>query len=65
MFGIGWFKKEELAHKVARFRHIKPGDPHVHHDALEFPNGKIVLLTQGRSARGSAPVAGSIKHRTG
>ena len=46
MFGIGWFKKEELAHKVARFRHIKPEDPHVHHDALEFPNGKILLLTQ-------------------
>ena len=54
MFGIGWFKKEELAHKVARFRHIKPEDPHVHHDALEFPNGKIVLLTQlkaGQHAR--------------
>ena len=45
-FGIGWLKKEELAHNVARFRHIKPENPHVHHDALEFPNGKIVLLTQ-------------------
>ena len=31
---------------MARFRHIKPENPHVHHDALEFPNGKIVLLTQ-------------------
>jgi len=46
LFGIGWVKKEQLAHKVARFRQIKPDIPHVHHDALEFPDGKIVLLTQ-------------------
>jgi hypothetical protein len=31
---------------VARFRQIDTGNPYVHHDALEFPNGAIVLLTQ-------------------
>jgi hypothetical protein len=31
--------------KVVRFRQINTGNPHAHHDAVEFPNGKIVLLT--------------------
>jgi hypothetical protein len=31
-------------HKVARFRQVKPDEVGVHHDALEFPNGKKVLL---------------------
>jgi hypothetical protein len=29
---------------VARFRQVDVDKPMVHHDALEFPNGKIVLL---------------------
>jgi len=33
-------------HKVARFRQIDVSDPHVQHDALEFPNGQILKLTQ-------------------
>ena len=32
--------------KVARFRQINMGKPGVHHDALEFPDGKTVLLTR-------------------
>jgi hypothetical protein len=31
--------------KTARFRQINMDKPSVHHDAVEFPNGKIVLLT--------------------
>ena len=31
---------------VARFRQIDTQNPYVHHDALEFPNGTIVLLTR-------------------
>jgi hypothetical protein len=34
-----------LGHKVASFRQINRGHPNRHHDALEFPDGKIVLLT--------------------
>jgi len=34
-----------LGEKVARFRQIKKEQPSVHHDALEFPNGEVVLLT--------------------
>ncbi len=32
--------------RVARFRQIDRDTPHVHHDALEFPDGRIVLLTR-------------------
>jgi len=28
---------------VARFRQFNIGKPNVHHDALEFPGGEIVL----------------------
>jgi hypothetical protein len=38
--------RHRVAHKVARFRQVSNGRPHVHHDALEFPDGQIVLLTQ-------------------
>ena len=32
--------------ELARFRQINMADPKTHHDALEFPNGQIVLLTR-------------------
>ena len=35
-----------LGHKVAKFRQVNKGQSNVHHDALEFPDGKTVLLTQ-------------------
>jgi hypothetical protein len=44
----------KLTHKVARFRQINQGKPMSHHDALEFPDGEIVLLTrlcEGQRAR--------------
>src|SRR5207247_1889072 len=31
--------------KVARFRQVNLDQPHAHHDALEFPDGEIVLVT--------------------
>ena len=33
-------------HKVARFRQVNLNRPAAHHDALEFPNGRIVLVTR-------------------
>ena len=38
----------KLGTNVARFRQINLKDPHAHHDALEFPNGRVVLLTRLR-----------------
>ena len=34
-----------LGHTLAVFRQINQGQSNVHHDALEFPDGKVVLLT--------------------
>ena len=35
-----------IGEKVARFRQIKTEELNAHHDALEFPDGEIVLLTR-------------------
>jgi hypothetical protein len=40
------FPNMKLGKKVARFRQINVGKPGVHRDALEFPDGEIVLLTR-------------------
>jgi hypothetical protein len=37
---------KKVGEKVARFRQVNRDEPHVHHDALEFPDGQIVLLTR-------------------
>ena len=36
----------KVREKVARFRKVNHDQPHVNHDALEFPGGQIVLLTR-------------------
>jgi hypothetical protein len=38
----------KVGHKVARFRKINGNRSDAHHDALEFANGKIVLVTRLR-----------------
>jgi hypothetical protein len=35
----------KYSHQVARFRQINPDNPVAHHDALEFPGGETVLVT--------------------
>jgi hypothetical protein len=41
--GIVWSRN--LGHRVASFRQINTDLRNRHHDALEFPDGQIVLLT--------------------
>ena len=43
---IAFLPKKKLCESVARFRYIDNGYPDAHRDALEFPGGKIVLLTR-------------------
>ena len=43
---LALFRNRKVGGTVAQFRKIDADREHVHHDALEFPNGKIVLLTQ-------------------
>ena len=40
------FGKARVAQRVARFRQVNMDDPHVHHDALEFPGGQVVMVTR-------------------
>jgi hypothetical protein len=44
--GFVFHSRRQVGHKVAQFREVNKGQPSVHHDALEFPDGQIVLLTQ-------------------
>ena len=41
---VGWWHKA-ISHKTAIFRQINKERVAAHHDALEFPDGRIVLLT--------------------
>jgi hypothetical protein len=41
---FGW-KANTVHHTTAIFRQINKDNPRTHHDALEFPDGQIVLLT--------------------
>jgi hypothetical protein len=36
---------------VAKFQQVNKAKRHAYHDALEFPDGKIVLLTQLREGQ--------------
>jgi hypothetical protein len=43
---LGFFPNKRLREKVARFKQINLDNPYDHHDALEFPNGQVMLLTR-------------------
>jgi hypothetical protein len=43
---LGILPTRKIGQKVARFRQVNLHQPSVHHDALEFPDGQIVLLTR-------------------
>lgn len=45
-----FFRKDKwkIPHTVGRFRQIDVDKPNAHHDAVEFPDGRIVLLTRLR-----------------
>ena len=45
-FGFG-----KTGQRVARFRQVNLARQDTHHDALEFPNGKIVLVTKLRAGQ--------------
>jgi hypothetical protein len=62
-FGFG-----KVGERAARFRKIDMHEPQTHHDALEFANGRIVLLTQLRSGQHATvlqlPVASDVVKAT-
>ena len=44
-YGRNWFWCANTGFSVARFRKIEASSHQPHQDALEFPDGKVVLLT--------------------
>jgi len=41
----------KIGQRLARFRQVNMDQPCVHHDALEFPDGKVVLVTRLREGQ--------------
>jgi hypothetical protein len=56
----GW-REEVIKHKTAIFRQINKDWVAAHHDALEFPDGQIVLLTLLAEGRYGPSVTGGAK----
>jgi hypothetical protein len=44
--GFGFLPNKRLGERVARFREVNPERANMHHDALEFPTGQVVLITR-------------------
>ena len=43
---LGILPNKKLGQRLARFRQINMQNAMIHHDALEFPDGQVVLLTR-------------------
>ena len=50
-FHLLFRRTKPLPHQVARFRQVNMDNPCTHHDALEFPDGQVVLLTHLREGQ--------------
>jgi hypothetical protein len=46
LFGVGILPNKKIEQRLARFRQINMDNIVAHHDALEFPDGQVVLLTR-------------------
>ena len=44
-YSEGWLFRRSIGERLARFRQVDLDKPAQHHDALEFANGTIVLVT--------------------
>lgn len=45
---FAFFRRKQPSGKLVRFRQINMERADTHHDAIEFPNGRVVLLTDLR-----------------
>ena len=50
-FQLLFKRTKPLPHRAARFRQVNTDNPCTHHDALEFPDGQIVLITHLREGQ--------------
>jgi hypothetical protein len=47
---LSWLRRV-IPHRTAIFREVNPQRSHTHHDALEFPDGRVVFLTHLREGQ--------------
>ena len=63
-----WGWKKSTSVRVARFRKVEPYVPYRHHDALEFPDGSTVLVTQLRKGQRATvlqlPIGAQVSERS-
>ena len=45
-FGTGLLPNKKIGQRLARFRQVNMDNPVAHHDALDFPDGQVVLVTR-------------------
>jgi hypothetical protein len=45
-FASAYLPRRKVREQVARFRQVDVDDPEAHHDALEFPDGRIALVAR-------------------
>ena len=62
--GWGFLPARKFADKVARFRQIDMHEPHMHHDALEFPDGQIVRVNNLREGQRATVLQLPVSPRT-
>ena len=65
----GWKSwKKSTSVRVARFRKVEPDVKYRHHDALEFPDGSTVLVTQLRKGQRATvlqlPIGAQVSERS-
>jgi hypothetical protein len=48
---LGILPTRKIGQRLARFRQVNMDQPCVHHDALEFADGKVVLVTRLREGQ--------------
>lgn len=61
---LPWLQRA-INHKTAIFRQVNTDRLATHHDALEFPNGRIVLLTHLRAGQQATVLQLPARSKTG
>ena len=56
------FRSRKPGLKMARFRQVNAEKPYVHHDALEFSNGQIILVTYLREGQRATVLQLPVSH---
>src|SRR5712692_7585283 len=62
-YDLSWIWKKTTNFRVARFRKIDPHNAYRHHDALELPDGNVVLVTHLSSGQRATVLQLPVTHQ--